>query len=41
MPRAFLGQVSVREAVDAVTPRLNVLIRQHQDNVRLAEQRRR
>lgn len=41
LPRSFLGQVSVRDAVDGVTPRLDVLMRQHQDNVRQAATRRR
>lgn len=41
LPRSFLGQVSVRDAVDGLTPRLDVLMRQHQDNVRQAAQRRR
>jgi len=41
LPRSLLGQVPVRDAVAALTPRLDVLMSQHQDNVRLAAQRRR
>jgi len=39
LPRSFLGQVTVRDAIDALTPRLDVLMSQHQDNVRQAAQR--
>lgn len=41
LPRCYLGQVSVRDAVEAITPRLDVLMSQHQDNARLAAARRR
>ncbi|MEV8371415.1 sugar ABC transporter substrate-binding protein [Kribbella sp. NPDC056861] len=40
LPRTFLGQVSVREALKGLTPRLDVLMKQHQDNVRQAEARK-
>ena len=40
LPRTFLGQVSVPEAIDGLTPRLDVLIKQHQDNIRQAEARK-
>lgn len=40
LPRTFLGQVGVAEAIDGLTPRLDVLMKQHQDNVRQAEARR-
>ncbi|MEJ3654351.1 sugar ABC transporter substrate-binding protein [Actinomycetes bacterium KLBMP 9759] len=41
LPRCFLGQVSVREAVEGVTPRLDALMAQHQDKVRQATERSR
>ncbi|WP_062213967.1 sugar ABC transporter substrate-binding protein [Streptomyces sp. NBRC 109706] len=34
LPRAFLGQRGVAETIDGLTPRLNVLMRQHQDHIR-------
>ena len=40
LPRSFLGQITPAEAVAGLTPRLDVLMTQHQDNVRLAAQRR-
>ncbi len=40
LPRIFLGQLTPAEAVAGLTPRLDVLMTQHQDNVRLAAQRR-
>lgn len=40
LPRSFLGQLTVAEAVAGLTPRLDVLMTQHQDNVRQAAQRR-
>jgi multiple sugar transport system substrate-binding protein len=40
LPRTFLGQVSVKEAIDGLTPRLDVLMEQHQDNVRQASARK-
>ncbi|MGC4941671.1 ABC transporter substrate-binding protein [Kribbella sp. DT2] len=40
LPRTFLGQVSVQEAIDGLTPRLDVLMEQHQDNVRQATARK-
>ncbi len=40
LPRTFLGQVSVREAIDGLTPRLDILMEQHQDNVRQASARK-
>ncbi|GHJ40425.1 sugar ABC transporter substrate-binding protein [Streptomyces sp. TS71-3] len=36
LPRAFLGQVSVADAVGGLTTRLDVLMRQHQDALRQA-----
>ncbi|MEV0796863.1 sugar ABC transporter substrate-binding protein [Kribbella sp. NPDC050281] len=40
LPRTFLGQVPVPEAIAGVTPRLDVLMRQHLDNIRQATARR-
>ncbi|GAB2600337.1 extracellular solute-binding protein [Kribbella endophytica] len=40
LPRTFLGQVSVQEAIDGLTPRLDVLMEQHQDNIRQASARK-
>ncbi len=40
LPRTFLGQVSVAEAIDGLTPRLDVLMKQHQDNIRQAAARK-
>ncbi|MDX6261679.1 MAG: multiple sugar transport system substrate-binding protein [Kribbellaceae bacterium] len=40
LPRTFLGQVSVSDAIDGLTPRLDVLMNQHQDNIRQAEARK-
>ena len=40
LPRSFLGQLTPAETVAGLTPRLDVLMTQHQDNVRLAAQRR-
>ena len=40
LPRTFLGQVGVAEAIVGLTPRLDVLMKQHQDNIRQAEARR-
>jgi multiple sugar transport system substrate-binding protein len=40
LPRGFLGQLTPAEVVAGLTPRLDVLMTQHQDNVRLAAQRR-
>jgi multiple sugar transport system substrate-binding protein len=40
LPRSFLGQISPADAVAGLTPQLDVLMTQHQDNVRLAAQRR-
>ncbi|WP_433157118.1 ABC transporter substrate-binding protein [Kribbella sp. CA-247076] len=40
LPRTFLGQVTVAEAVSGLTPRLDVLMRQHQDNIRQATARK-
>ena len=39
LPRCFLGQVSVPDALSSLNPRLDVLMSQHQDNVRQAAQR--
>ncbi len=36
LPRTFLGQVTVADAITGLTPRLDVLMRQHQDNMRQA-----
>jgi multiple sugar transport system substrate-binding protein len=36
LPRAFLGEVSMTDAVKGLTPQLNVLMRQHQDALRQA-----
>lgn len=40
LPRTFLGQVPVAEAINGLTPRLDVLMSQHQDNVRQATARK-
>ena len=40
LPRTFLGQVTVAEAIDGLTPRLDVLMQQHQDNIRQAAARK-
>jgi multiple sugar transport system substrate-binding protein len=40
LPRTFLGQVSVAEAINGLTPRLDVLMKQHQDNIRQAAARK-
>jgi multiple sugar transport system substrate-binding protein len=40
LPRSFLGQITPAEAVAGLTPQLDVLMTQHQDNVRRAAQRR-
>jgi multiple sugar transport system substrate-binding protein len=40
LPRTFLGQVGVPEVIDGLTPRLDVLMKQHQDNIRQAEARK-
>ncbi|WP_432935475.1 ABC transporter substrate-binding protein [Kribbella sp. CA-253562] len=40
LPRTFLGQVTVKEAIDGLTPRLDVLMEQHQDNIRQASARK-
>jgi multiple sugar transport system substrate-binding protein len=40
LPRTFLGQVSVADAITGLTPRLDVLMRQHQDNIRQATARK-
>ena len=40
LPRTFLGQVTVAEAITGLTPRLDVLMRQHQDNIRQATARK-
>jgi multiple sugar transport system substrate-binding protein len=40
LPRGFLGQLTPAETVAGLTPRLDVLMTQHQDNVRHAAQRR-
>lgn len=34
LPRSFLGQITLQEAVTAITPQLDVLMSQHQDNLR-------
>jgi multiple sugar transport system substrate-binding protein len=41
LPRSFLGQVTAAEAIAGLTPRLDVLMLQHQDNLRQAAARRR
>ncbi|MEV0579838.1 sugar ABC transporter substrate-binding protein [Streptomyces sp. NPDC050392] len=41
LPRAFLGQVGIREVIDGLTPRLDVLMRQHRDTVSQATARKR
>ena len=40
LPRRFLGQVTVADAITGLTPRLDVLMRQHQDNIRQATARK-
>ncbi|TDD29574.1 sugar ABC transporter substrate-binding protein [Kribbella turkmenica] len=40
LPRTFLGQVTVADAIAGLTPRLDVLMRQHQDNIRQAAARK-
>ncbi|MFK4085441.1 ABC transporter substrate-binding protein [Kribbella sp. NPDC020789] len=40
LPRTFLGQVSVSDAIAGLTPRLDILMRQHQDTVRQATARK-
>jgi len=40
LPRTFLGQVTVADAIAGLTPRLDVLMRQHQDNIRQATARK-
>jgi multiple sugar transport system substrate-binding protein len=40
LPRTFLGQVSVPDALNGLAPRLDVLMKQHQDNIRQAEARK-
>jgi multiple sugar transport system substrate-binding protein len=40
LPRSFLGQITPAEAVAGLTPQLDVLMTEHQDNVRRAAQRR-
>jgi multiple sugar transport system substrate-binding protein len=40
LPRTFLGQVTVAEAINGLTPRLDVLMQQHQDNIRQAAARK-
>jgi multiple sugar transport system substrate-binding protein len=40
LPRTFLGQVSVADAIAGLAPRLDVLMRQHQDNIRQATARK-
>jgi multiple sugar transport system substrate-binding protein len=40
LPRTFLGQVTVAEVIDGLTPRLDVLMQQHQDNIRQATARK-
>jgi multiple sugar transport system substrate-binding protein len=40
LPRTFLGQVSVPDAIAGLTPRLDVLMKQHQDNIRQATARK-
>jgi multiple sugar transport system substrate-binding protein len=40
LPRTFLGQVTVPDVIDGLTPRLDVLMKQHQDNIRQAEARK-
>ena len=41
LPRAFMGQRSISEIVAEVTPRLDVFMHQHQDNLRSAARRTR
>jgi multiple sugar transport system substrate-binding protein len=40
LPRTFLGQVTVPDAINGLTPRLDVLMRQHLDTVRQATARK-
>jgi multiple sugar transport system substrate-binding protein len=40
LPRTFLGQVSVPDAINRLTPRLDILMRQHLDTVRQATARK-
>ncbi|WP_432894085.1 ABC transporter substrate-binding protein [Kribbella sp. CA-245084] len=40
LPRTFLGQVSVPDAINGLTPRLDILMRQHLDTVRQATARK-
>ncbi|MGZ0145623.1 ABC transporter substrate-binding protein [Kribbella sp. WER1] len=40
LPRTFLGQVPVADAIHGLTPRLDVLMRQHLDTVRQATARK-
>jgi len=40
LPRTFLGQVSAADAIKGLTPRLDVLMRQHQDTIRQATARK-
>ena len=40
LPRTFLGQVTVPDAITGLTPRLDVLMRQHLDTVRQATARK-
>jgi multiple sugar transport system substrate-binding protein len=40
LPRSFLGQVTVADAIAGLTPRLDVLMKQHQDTVRQATARK-
>ncbi|WP_405058785.1 sugar ABC transporter substrate-binding protein [Kribbella sp. NBC_01505] len=40
LPRTFLGQVSVTDAIAGLTPRLDILMRQHQDTVRQSAARK-
>ncbi|MCE7003057.1 sugar ABC transporter substrate-binding protein [Kibdelosporangium philippinense] len=41
LPRAFLGQRSVDETIAAITPRLEVFLTQHRENMRNAQKRKR
>jgi multiple sugar transport system substrate-binding protein len=40
LPRTFLGQVTVADAINGLTPRLDILMRQHLDTVRQATARK-
>ena len=40
LPRTFLGQVTVADVIGGLTPRLDVLMQQHQDTVRQATARK-